>query len=80
MCSNFYGIWNLVQMEHAYYEYSTWNHSYKKRKDSTETRAVLPIILLELEISGVAIMNTLKQQKRVAFVRNCSVNMTLKLF
>ena len=23
MCSNFYEIWHLVQMEHAYYEYNT---------------------------------------------------------
>ena len=25
MCSNFYEIWHLVQIEHAHYEYSTWN-------------------------------------------------------
>ena len=25
MCSNFYGIWHLVQIEHTDYEYSTWN-------------------------------------------------------
>ena len=24
MCSNFYEIWHLVKIEHAYYEYSTW--------------------------------------------------------
>ena len=30
-------------------------HSHKKRKDSLETRAVLLIISLELEISGVAV-------------------------
>ena len=31
------------------------NHSHKKRKDSLETRAVLSIFFLELEISGVAV-------------------------
>ena len=25
MCSNFYDIWHLVQIEHANYEYGTWN-------------------------------------------------------
>ena len=25
MCSNFYEIWHLEQMEHVNYEYSTWN-------------------------------------------------------
>ena len=30
-------------------------HSHKKRKDNLETRAVLLIISLELEISGVAV-------------------------
>ena len=25
MCSNFYEIWNLVQIEHVNYEYGTWN-------------------------------------------------------
>ena len=33
----------------------TCNHNHKKRKDSLETRAVLLIFLLELEISGVAV-------------------------
>ena len=32
-------------------------HSHKKRKDSLETRAVLLIFLLELEISGVAVQS-----------------------
>ena len=32
-------------------------HSHKKQKDSLETRAVLLIILLELEISGVAVQS-----------------------
>ena len=31
------------------------NHSHRKRKDSLETRAVLLIFSLELEISGVAV-------------------------
>ena len=25
MCSNFYEIWHLLQIEHANYEYCTWN-------------------------------------------------------
>ena len=25
MCSNFYEIWHLVQIEHAYYEYGIWH-------------------------------------------------------
>ena len=25
MCSNFYEIWHLKQIEHANYKYSTWN-------------------------------------------------------
>ena len=55
-------------MEHAYYEYSTWNHSYKKRKDSTETRAVLSIILLELEISEIFCHNEyIKTAKKGSF-------------
>ena len=32
-----------------------FKHSHKKRKDSLETRAVLLIFFLELEISGVAV-------------------------
>ena len=34
-----------------------YNHSHKKRKDSLETRAVLLIFSLELEMSGVAVQN-----------------------
>ena len=34
-----------------------FNHSYKKRKDSLETRAVLLIFSLELKKSGVAIQS-----------------------
>ena len=33
------------------------NHSHKKRKDSLETRAVLLIFSLKLEISGVAVQS-----------------------
>ena len=28
MCSNIYEIWHLVQIEHANYEYGTWNWWY----------------------------------------------------
>ena len=34
---------------------NSWHHSHKKQKDGLETRAVLLIFSLELEISGVAI-------------------------
>ena len=34
-----------------------FQHSHKKRKDSPETRAILLIFLLELEISGVAVQS-----------------------
>ena len=42
-------------------------HSYKKRKDSLETRAVLLIISLELEISGVAVQSIHENAKRGCF-------------
>ena len=52
-----------------------------KRKDSLETRAVLVTFSLELEISGVTVQGIRqKQQRMVAFVGNCSVKMTLRLF
>ena len=35
----------------------TFNHSRIKRKESLETRAVLLILSLELEISGVAVQS-----------------------
>ena len=47
------------------------NHSHKKRKDSLETRAILLIFSLELEISE----HPSKQQKMMTFVRNCAVKM-----
>ena len=39
-------------------------HSHKKRKDSPETRAVLLIFFLELEISGVAVQGTHQNSKK----------------
>ena len=42
----------------ATFQQQYWiNHSHKKRKDSLETRTVLLIFLLELEISGVAVQS-----------------------
>ena len=56
------------------------NHSHKKRKGSLETRAVLLIISLELEISWVVAQSIHQNSKKmVAFVRNCSVKMALRL-
>ena len=56
-------------------------HSYKKQKDSLKTRAVLLIFSFELEISGVAVQRiNQKQWKMLAFVRNSSVKMILRLF
>ena len=37
--------------------YQNFHHSHKKRKDSLETRAVLLMFSLELEISGVAVQS-----------------------
>ena len=34
-----------------------YDHSHKKRKDSLETRTVLLVFSLELEISGVAVQS-----------------------
>ena len=39
------------------HEESQQNRSHKKREDSLETRAVLLVFLLELEISGVAVQS-----------------------
>ena len=55
------------------------HHSHKNGKDSLETRVVLSIFLLELEILNIwggRTQNTSKQQKMVAFARNCLVKMT----
>ena len=51
--------------------YTRIKHSYKKRKDSLETRAVMLILSLELKISGVDVHS--KQQKKATLARNCSV-------
>ena len=55
----------------------------KKQKNSLETQVVLLIFssLTNYEISGVVrTKNTSKQQKMVAFARNCLVKRTLRLF
>ena len=62
---------------------NSWYHSDNKQKDSLETRVVLLIFSLELEILniwGSRKDNTSKPRKMVAFVRNCLVKMTLRLF
>ena len=57
------------------------NHSHKKRKDSLQTRAVLLIFSPELEILGVAVRSIHQNSKKMAtFARNCSVNITFRLF
>ena len=59
-------------------------HSHKKRKDSLETRAVVLIFSLELEMPGVAVQSikneTFEHRNMETFVSNCSVKMTLRLF
>ena len=42
-------------------------HGHKKRKDSPETRVVLLIFSLELEISGVAVPNISKSSEKWQF-------------
>ena len=44
--------------------YRRYKHNHKKRKDSLETRAVLLIFLLELEIFGVAIQSIHQNSKK----------------
>ena len=44
---------------------TTNSHSHKKRKDSLETRAVLLIFLLELELSGVAVQGIYQNSKKL---------------
>ena len=46
------------------------HHSHKKREDSLETRAVLLIFLLELEISGVVVQR-IHQRKMEALAKFC---------
>ena len=62
---------------------NSWHRSHKTQRDSLETRVVLLIFLLELEIlnmCGDRTENTSKQRKMVTFVKNCLVKMTLRLF
>ena len=47
--------------------YLSYIHSHKKRKGSLETRAVLLIFLLKLEISGVEYTEYIKTAKKAAF-------------
>ena len=44
------------------------NHSHKKRKNNLETRPVLLIFLLELEISGVAVQSIHQKSKKWRFL------------
>ena len=41
--------------EHTRYIFNELHHSHKKRKDSLETSDILLKLLLEIEISGVAV-------------------------
>ena len=62
-------------------EKRTINHSHKKRKDGLETRAVLLIFSLELEISGVAVRSIYQNsEKMMTFVRNYLVKIILRMF
>ena len=54
---------------------NSWHHSHKKQKDSPETQFVfVDIFVWTWNIWGGLIENTSKQQKMVAFVRNCLAN------
>ena len=44
--------------------FSRFDHIYKKRKDSLETQAILLILLLELEMSGVAVQTIHQNSKK----------------
>ena len=60
-------------------------HSQKKQKDILETRVVLLMFSLELDISGVAVQSIHHNSEHhniimATFVRNCLVKMTFKLF
>ena len=46
-----------------------FDHSHKKRKDSLEARAVLLILSLGLEISGVAVQRIHKNSKKLWLLR-----------
>ena len=72
---------NSKIQEHLFLNvFKTWNHNHKKQKDSLETRAVLLISSLKLEISGWSYREYIKTWKNGGFVRNFSVKMTLRLF
>ena len=43
-------------------------HGHKKRKDSLETRAVLLVFFLELEISGVAVQGIHQNSEKWQFL------------
>ena len=56
-------------------------HSYKKRKKSLETPALLLIFLLELEIFGVAVQRMHQTAKNGGFCEELlSKKMSLRLF
>ena len=55
-------------------------HIYKKRKYTLDTRAVLLIFAIELNICGGRTEHTSKKQKMVTFATNCLEKMTLRLF
>ena len=58
----------------------SWHHSYKKQIDSLETQVVfVDIFAWTWNIWRSRTENTSKQQKMVAFVRNCLVKITLRL-
>ena len=51
---------------HFSHEFSVLQHNHKKRKNSLETRTVLLVIWLELEISGVAVQELHRNSKKAA--------------
>ena len=55
-------------------------HSHKKRKDSMETRVVLLVFLLELEISGLAIQSIHQNSEKKVTCEECFEKMALRLF
>ena len=48
------------------HKFAVLQHNHKKRKNSLETRAVLLVFLLELEISGVAVQEIHRNSKKTA--------------
>ena len=48
------------------HKFAPLQHSHKKRKDSLETRAVLLVFWLELEISGVAVQEIHQNSEKAA--------------